>query len=124
MSIKVKRNTGMMGGAMKVSLSIDGQQTSKLSNNEEYTIDSSKDSVKIQAKQSFFGSPEKEIKNPSKVEIKINTMAVLLFIISLAFIFIGGIINHVIIIGIGLISVIVTMVYGIKNWFTLEIMEE
>ncbi|WP_066192500.1 MULTISPECIES: hypothetical protein [Gracilibacillus] len=124
MSIKVKRNTGMLGGAMKVSLSVDGQQTSKLSNNEECIIDSTKDSTKIQAKQSFFGSPEKEVKDPVRIEIKINTMAVLLFIISLAFIFIGGMINHVIVIGIGLVSVIATMIYGVKNWFALEIMEE
>ncbi|MFD1068253.1 hypothetical protein [Oceanobacillus locisalsi] len=66
-----------------------------------------------------FGSPEKEVKDPSSVEIKINTTALFLFILSLIFIFIGAVISPIVI-GIGVIGAVVTMVYAAKNWFKLE----
>ncbi|WP_379594571.1 hypothetical protein [Oceanobacillus locisalsi] len=62
MSIKMKRNTGMMGGTMKVSLSVDGQNVHKLSNNESYRIDSNKNTTKIKATQWFLEVRKRKLK--------------------------------------------------------------
>ncbi|WP_044642598.1 hypothetical protein [Risungbinella massiliensis] len=118
MSIKVKRATGIMGGASNIALKVDNQVVKKLKNNEEYIIQAEKATVK--AKQWFFGSKAKQVERGNTVEIKINNMALLFYIISLVLVLFGKMISPIIIV-IGLIGVLGTIVYSTKNWFELEV---
>ncbi|PFK46230.1 hypothetical protein COI93_05410 [Bacillus cereus] len=120
MSIKVIRATGMMGGATRVALKVDNEVVMKLENNEEYTLPSDVTEAKIKANQLFFGSKEKQVKSGDIVEIKINGLAMLLFIVSLIAVLFGSSIGPNVIL-FGVIGCFVTIVYSINNWFTLEV---
>ncbi|WP_405101044.1 hypothetical protein [Oceanobacillus sp. FSL H7-0719] len=113
MGIQVKRNTGVMGGATKVSLSVGGEKVKKLSNNEEYRIDANQGPVKIKANQMYFGSAEIEVEDQSVVEIKINQTALLLFVLSMVFLLVGVMVSPLVI-GIGVVGTLVTMIYATK----------
>lgn len=119
MSIKIKRDTGMMGGASKVALEVNQAVVKKLKNNEEYII-SSKDDVLIKAKQGFFGSEKKKVNPGDMVEIKINNAALLLFVVSLLAMFFGTQINPVVTL-LGLVGGLVTVIYSTRKWFILEV---
>ncbi|PGZ97129.1 hypothetical protein COE51_15215 [Bacillus pseudomycoides] len=120
MSIKVRRATGMMGGATKVALEVDHQVVTKLKNNEEYTIPCEGEKVTIKAKQMFFGSEEKQVERGDIVEIKINNNALLLLVVSVMAMLFGDMISPTIIL-MGLIGAVVTIVYSTKKWFDLEV---
>jgi len=121
LSIKVKRNTGMMGEASPVSLQVNSQVVKKLKNNEEYTISSDSEKVNVKANQWFFGSEEKQVEKGSTVDIKVNSKAIMLYLISLIVVFLGGFSNVILLSLIGLIGIIITIIYSTKHWFKLEI---
>lgn len=122
MGIQVKRNTGAMGGAAKVSLSVGGEKVKKLSNNEKYRIDANQGPVKIKANQMYFGSAEIEVEDQSVVEIKINQTALLLFVLSMVFLLVGVMVSPLVI-GVGVVGTLATMIYATKNWFDLKVMK-
>ena len=122
MGIQIKRNTGVMGGTMPVSLLVEGQKVKKLSNNEEYRIDANQSAVKIKANQMYFGSAEIEVEDQSIVEIKINQTALLLLVLSFVFLFVGVVMSPIVI-GVGVVGTIVTMIYATKNWFDLKVIK-
>lgn len=95
-SIRVKRATGMMGGATKVALVVEKKVVKHLKNNEEYTISSDAEQVTMKAKQLFFGSKETQVERGHTVQIKINHTAVLLYVVSLVAMLFGTIINPII----------------------------
>jgi hypothetical protein len=125
--IKVKRNTGMMGGATKVSLIVDGKEEKKLKNNEEYIIATDKGSTTLKAKQWFFGSKEIEVKGNESVEIKVNSIGIFLYLISMVLIFSSVAIDvreiKLVLALVGIISIIITFIYTIKSWFILNIVK-
>lgn len=127
MGIKVKRNTGMMGGATKVSLIVDGKEEKKLRNNEEYIITNNKESTTLKAKQWYFGSKELEIEGNESVEIKVNSIGIFLYLISMVLIFSSVVIDvqeiKFVLALVGIISLIITFVYTIKSWFILNIIK-
>ncbi|PDY46410.1 hypothetical protein [Bacillus pseudomycoides] len=120
MSIKVIRATGMMGGATRVALKVDNEVVMKLENNEEYTLPSDVKEAKLKANQLFFGSKEKQVKSGDIVEIKINSIAMLLYMVSLIAVLFGSKIDPNVI-WFGVIGSLVSLVYSINNWFTLEV---
>ncbi|EOP53422.1 hypothetical protein KOY_02846 [Bacillus cereus VDM021] len=120
MSIKVIRATGMMGGATRVALKVDNEVIMKLENNEEYTLPSDVKEAKLKANQLFFGSKEKQVKSGDIVEIKINSIAMLLYMVSLIAVLFGSKIDPNVI-WFGVIGSLVSLVYSINNWFTLEV---
>lgn len=110
-----------MGGATPVSLKVNSQVVKKLKNNEEYSISSDAGKVKVKANQWFFGSEEKQIESGSRVNIKINNTALLLYVISLIIVFAGGFTSLIALSFIGLIGIVITVIYSTKRWFKLEI---
>ncbi|PEI82477.1 hypothetical protein CN679_27795 [Bacillus pseudomycoides] len=120
MSIKVIRATGMMGGATRVALKVDNEVVMKLENNEEYTLPSDVKEAKLKANQLFFGSKEKQVKSGDIVEIKINSIAMLLYMVSLIAVLFGSKIDPNVI-WFGVIGSLVSIVYSINHWFTLEV---
>ncbi|MEI4804082.1 hypothetical protein WAZ07_23285 [Bacillus sp. FJAT-51639] len=120
MAIKVIRATGMMGGVTRVALKVDNEVVMKLENNEAYTLPSDVKEAKIKANQLFFGSKEKQVKSGDIVEIKINGIAMLLYIVSLIAVVYGSMIDRSVILFAFIVS-LVTLVYSIKNWFKLEV---
>ena len=120
MSIKVVRATGMMGGAARVAVKVDNEVVMKLENNEEYTLPFEGDEVNIKVKQFFFRSKEKKVKDGDIVEIKINSIAILFMIVSIMAVVFGSSIGINIVV-FGVIGALVTLVYGLNNWFSLEV---
>lgn len=119
-SIRVKRATGMMGGATKVALEVEKKVVKHLKNNEEYTISSDAEQVTMKAKQLFFGSKETQVERGNTVQIKINHTAVLLYAVSLVAMLFGTIINPIITF-FGIAGGVVTVFYSTKQWFKLEV---
>ena len=119
-SIRVKRATGMMGGATKVALEVEKEVVKHLKNNEEYTISSDAEQVTMKAKQLFFGSKETQVERGHTVQIKINHTAVLLYVVSLVAMLFGTIINPIITF-LGIAGGVVTVFYSTKQWFKLEV---
>ncbi|PES25245.1 hypothetical protein [Bacillus cereus] len=120
MSVKVIRATGVMGGAARVAVKVDNEVVMKLENNEEYTLPFELDEANIKVKQFFFGSKEKKVKDGDVVEIKINSIAMLLLIVSMMAVLFGSSIGINIVV-FGVIGALVTLVYGLNNWFRLEV---
>ena len=110
----------MMGGATRVALKVDNEVIMKLENNEEYTLPSDVKEAKLKANQLFFGSKEKQVKSGDIVEIKINSIAMLLYMVSLIAVLFGSKIDPNVI-WFGVIGSLVSLVYSINNWFTLEV---
>lgn len=127
MQVQVKRNTGFMGAASKIVLKVDEKVETKLKNNEEYIITTEKESVKIKAKQMYFGSNEIKVNDKEKVEIKMNPMCILLFVFSFILIFTSGIFENremkLVFALVGLCSIAITMVYCMKSWFVLKVIK-
>ena len=127
MQVRVKRNTGIMGAGSKIVLKVDEQVESKLKNNEEYIFTIDKESVKIKAKQMYLGSNEIKVNGKEKVEIKMNPMCLLLFVFSFILIFTSVIFENremkLVFALVGLVSLAITMVYGIKSWFVLKVIK-
>ncbi len=121
LNIKIKRDTGIMGGATPVSLKVNSQVVKKLKNNEEYSISSAEGKVKVKANQWFFGSEEKQVESGNRVNIKINNTALLLYVISLIIVFAGGFTSIIAFTFIGLIGIVITVIFSTKRWFKLEI---
>lgn len=127
MQVRVKRNTGIMGAGSKIVLKVDEQVESKLKNNEEYIFTIDKESVKIKAKQMYLGSNEIKVNGKEKVEIKMNPMCLLLFVFSFILFFTSFIFENremkLVFALVGLVSLAITMVYGIKSWFVLKVIK-
>lgn len=127
MQVRVKRNTGFMGAASKIVLKVDEKVETKLKNNEEYILTTEKESVKIKAKQMYFGSNELKVNDKEKVEIKMNPMCILLFVFSFILIFTSGIFENremkLVFALVGLCSIAITMVYCMKSWFVLKVIK-
>ncbi|PAD34273.1 hypothetical protein [Terribacillus saccharophilus] len=117
MAIHVKRNTGMMGGLAKVAVIVNGQYAAKLGNNEDTTFKSS-ESVKLKAKQWFFGSKEMEVVDDANLEVRINTVAVLLLLAAIVCLILGVILSPIIT-ALAVILFFVCIIYSSKNWFQL-----
>lgn len=90
MKASVKRNTGMMGGLAKVSLIINEKEMAKLGNEEEYTIISKQESVRIKTRQWFFGSKEVEVKDNEAIEIRINTFLSIVYLVAIILLILSG----------------------------------
>ncbi|CAM4279968.1 hypothetical protein [Bacillus manliponensis] len=120
MAIKVIRATGIMGGATRVALKVDNEVVMKLANNEEYSLPSDVEKANIKVNQLFFGSKETEVKSGDIVEIKINSIAMLLFFVSLIAVLFGSTLNTNVIL-FGMVGLLVTLVYAWNNWFKLEV---
>ncbi|MFP7170718.1 hypothetical protein [Terribacillus sp. 7520-G] len=118
MSIHVKRNTGMMGGLSKVDLIVDGQRAAKLANSENTTVTPDEGSVKLQAKQWFFGSKELEVNDDAHVEVRINMTALFLLLVALVCLILGVMITPLLTAAAGVL-LLVCIIYGSKNWFQL-----
>ncbi|MBO1001728.1 hypothetical protein [Pseudogracilibacillus auburnensis] len=124
MEVKVKRRTGFMGAASKVVLLVDEKEETKLKNNEEYNVTSNKNSITLKAKQMFFGSNALEAKNGDNVELKINPICLLLYVVSFVLLFIavfndGREIKLLFSAG-ALILLIITSIFSVKSWFVLK----
>lgn len=120
MAIKVIRATGIMGGATRVALKVDNEVVMKLENNEEYTLPSDVEKAKVKVNQLFLGSRETEVKSGDIVEIKVNSIAILLFFVSMIAAFFGSIFDSSVIL-FGMVGLLATLVYGLNNWFKLEV---
>jgi hypothetical protein len=90
LEIRVKRNTGILGGASKVVLEVDGKEVKRLKSNEEYVVASDKNSATVKVKQWCFGSNELAVNDNTSIEIKINPVCLVLLFASLVLIMISG----------------------------------
>lgn len=126
--VNVKRNTGLMGGATKVAILVDGQETAKLKNNEEHVIVTDKAEINIRAKSGFMKSRLLQTTSSANIEIKVNPICLLLFIISIALIFTASMSDvremKLIFSMIGLIGVIATFIMSVTSWFVLRASEQ
>lgn len=126
--VNVKRNTGLMGGATKVAILVDGQETAKLKNNEEHVIVTDKAEINIRAKSGFMKSRLLQTTSSANIEIKVNLICLLLFIISIALIFTASMSDvremKLIFSMIGLIGVIATFIMSVTSWFVLRASEQ
>ena len=122
MSIEVKRNTGVMGGVMGVTLKVNKKLVRNLKNNEAYTVETESESVKIRANQWFLGSEEKEVTKGSIVSIKTNSTVLFIYFLSALVGIFGNYINPICT-PIGMLGIIFTCFYASKNWFKLEVDE-
>ncbi len=124
MEVKVKRQTGLMGGVAKVTLLVDGQETAKLKNNEEHVIHTEEPSIQLKAKSGLMGSRPIQTTSGGNVEIKVNPMCILLFIASIALIFMASMTDvqemKLAFAIVGLVGVIATFVLSITSWFVLR----
>lgn len=124
MGIKVKRRTGFMGAASRITLVVDGVAEKKMRNNEEVKIDSDKDKVKLKVRQMYFGSNELTAQENDRIEIKTNTTCLLLFVVSMILIMTSMFLEYIpiktIFSLIGLVGMLVTIILSIKSWFVLS----
>jgi uncharacterized membrane protein len=123
LEIRVKRNTGIMGGTSKVALEVDGKEVKRLKSNEEYVVSSDKDSVAVKVKQWCFGSNELEVRDNAAIEVKINPVCIVLLFASLVLIMISGATDalKLPLSALGVIGLIVGFFYSTKFWFKLEL---
>lgn len=91
LEVKVKRKTGFMGSAMRVSLLVDGELVKKLENSEEHLIQTDKNSIKLRAKQGFSGSQEFEVRQNATIEIKTNPIFFWIWLVGLVLLFLATI---------------------------------
>ncbi|PAE08342.1 hypothetical protein CHI12_06500 [Terribacillus saccharophilus] len=118
MAIHVKRNTGMMGGLAKVAVIVDGQPAAKLGTDEDTTVSLGDKTVKLKAKQWFFGSKELEVVDKANVEVRINMAALLLLLAAIVCLILGVILSPIIT-ALAVILFFVCIIYSSKNWFQL-----
>lgn len=121
MTIKVKRNTGIVGFATPITLKMNNEVIKKLKNNEEYIISPESEKVTVEANQWFFGSEEKQVVDNSMIAVKTNSTALLYYTLTLAAIIVARFAHLPILSVIGLIGIAITINYSTKNWFKLEI---
>jgi hypothetical protein len=121
MSIKVKRNTGIVGGMISVSLIVNNKKTTKMREKEEYIVDGTNMPTKIKAKQMYFGSKETEVEDHSTIEIITNPAAIVLSFASIGLTFVGSMLNIFGFVMIGFVACITTLFYSIKNWFLIKV---
>ncbi|QXE01467.1 hypothetical protein [Terribacillus sp. DMT04] len=119
MGVSIKRNTGMMGGLAKIGVIVDNDHVVKLGNNEETTVGSGDTSVKLQARQWFFGSKKLEAAPGSRVEVRINTTAMYLFLAAFICLVFSVVISPFLSAA-ALVLFILVIVYGMNNWFQLD----
>jgi hypothetical protein len=118
MAIQVKRNTGMMGGVAKVAVIVDGQTAAKLGNDEDTTVSLGDETVKLKAKQWYCGSKEMEVVDDANLEVRINTVALLLLLAAIVCLILGVILSPIIT-ALAVILFFVCIIYSSKNWFQL-----
>ncbi|BAC12332.1 hypothetical protein ACFQ4N_14415 [Oceanobacillus iheyensis] len=121
MAIKLKRNTGMMGGATRITVKADNEKLTSLKQNEEKHIDLPKDKTQITANQWFFGSKPTSVKDGDNVKVRMNNYALLLYILSMIALFTGLFTSNLILLIIGILLIFITMIYAIKNWFVVNV---
>ena len=126
MEVKVKRKTGFMGAAMKISLLVDGELVKKLENSEEYLIQTDKNSIKLRAKQGFSGSKEFEVNQNARIEIKTNPIFLWLWFVGFISLFVAGISGvrelKFIFAAIGILVMIFSLIYTAKSSFIFKVM--
>ncbi|SNZ03222.1 hypothetical protein SAMN05421503_0309 [Terribacillus aidingensis] len=123
MGVSVKRNTGMMGGLAKIAVVVDNEHVVKLGNSEETTVGSGDAPVKLQARQWFFGSKKLEAAPGSRVEVRINSTAMILFLAAFICLIFSVVISPLISAA-ALVLFILVIVYGMNNWFQLDELDE
>lgn len=125
MKVKVKRSTGIMGGTSKIVLIVNEKDEARLKTNEEYVVSTEKSSVKLKARQWFFGSNDLEVKDNGAVEIKTNPTCIVLLFVSLILVIISGATEvsalKLLFSAIGILGLLATVFYSIKSWFKLEV---
>jgi uncharacterized membrane protein len=125
MEVKVKRSTGIMGGTSKIVLIVNEKDEAKLKTNEEYVVSTEISSVKLKARQWFFGSNDLEVKDNSAVEIKTNPTCIVLLFVSLILVIISGATEvsalKMLFSVVGVLGLLATVFYSIKSWFKLEV---
>lgn len=121
MSIKLKRNTGMMGGATRIIVKADSKKLTSLKQNEETLVDLPEDQAKITANQWFLGSKPTSVKDGDNVVVRMNNSALLLYIISMVALFTGLFTSNLIILIIGIVLIFITTIFAIKNWFVVNV---
>lgn len=119
MSIKLKRKTGMMGGATRITIKADSEKLTSLKQNEETHVDLPENQAQITANQWFFGSKPTSVKDGDNVEVRMNNSALLLYIFSMIALFTGLFTSYLIILIIGIVLIFITTIYAIKNWFVV-----
>ncbi len=126
MEVKVKRKTGFMGAAMKISLLVDGELVKKLENSEEYLIQTDKNSIKLRAKQGFSASKEFEVNQNARIEIKTNPIFLWLWFVGFISLFVAGISEvrelKFIFAAIGILVMIFSLIYTAKSSFIFKVM--
>lgn len=125
MEVKVKRKTGFMGAAMKISLLVDGELVKKLENSEEYLIQTDKNSIKLRAKQGFSGSKEFEVNQNARIEIKTNPIFLWLWFVGFISLFVAGISEvrelKFIFASIGILAMIFSLINTAKSSFIFKV---
>lgn len=128
MEIKIKRKTGLFGGIAKVHVKVDGNTVKKLEEKEDFTIQTTSTPATIQASSGFMKSKKVNITENDRLAIQINPLCILLFLLSLVFIFIAGFIDireiKFALSLSGLVLIACTMVYSSRGWFVLKRIEK
>ena len=126
MKVKVKRKTGFMGAALKISLLVDGELAKKLENSEEHLIQTDKNSIKLRAKQGVSGSQEFEVNQNARIEIKTNPILLWLWFVGFISLFVAGISEvrelKFIFASIGILVMIFSLIYTAKYSFIFKVM--
>lgn len=121
MSIKLKRNTGMMGGATQITVKADNEKLTSLKQNEETHVGLPENQAQITANQWIFGSKPTSVKDGDNVEVRMNNSSLVLYIFSMIALFTGLFTSYLIILIIGLVLIIFTTIYAINNWFVVKV---
>ncbi|MGC6767810.1 hypothetical protein ACYSNR_11800 [Enterococcus sp. LJL128] len=120
MKINIQRNTGIVGMGTKITLKSNGKLVTHLKNNQQYQIENNEEPVQLTANQWYLGSTPVTVQAGQTVEIVTNPTALLLFFISIVTVFLGSLITPVFSV-VGLLLLIGTMIFSLKNWFRLNV---
>ncbi|MBC6296649.1 hypothetical protein HCJ45_05935 [Listeria sp. FSL L7-1517] len=120
MKIGVKRNTGAMGAASKISLKLDKQKVKSLKHKEEIALEIQGDSAEISANQWFFGSKTVKVNAGETVEIQTNPKSILSFIGVIFLLVLSFFLNNPIVSVIALVGILGVIVYFIQNYYVIK----
>ncbi|MBC1481938.1 hypothetical protein HCJ58_10115 [Listeria sp. FSL L7-1509] len=116
MKIGVKRNTGAMGAASKISLKLDKQKVKSLKHKEEVALEIQGDSAEISANQWFFGSKTVKVSAGETVEIQTNPKSILSFIGVIFLLVLSFFLNNPIVSVIALVLSLLSEIGRDSNW--------
>ncbi|CAM2363616.1 hypothetical protein LISE100100_13270 [Listeria seeligeri] len=120
MKINVKRNTGAMGAASKVSLKLDKQKVKSLKHKEEVELEIQGDSGEVSANQWFFGSKAVKVSAGEAVEIKTNPKSILSFVGVFFLLILSFFLNNLVVSVIALVGVFGAILYFIQNYYVIK----